>query len=443
MEIKHNIPEYGVSEFNKIFRDILESNFNYVRIRGEISEVKSAAKGQLYITIKDKNSIISAVIWESKLKYLKLQPEIGMEIIATGKITTWFRYKTTYQLDIDNLEVSGVGTLLQLIEERKKRLAAKGVFDKKNKKTIPFLPNKIGIITSPTGSVIHDIINRLKERFPVNVDLWPTSVQGIEASNLIIKAIKGFNDKNYQKKPDVIIIARGGGSVEDLMVFNDEKLVMAVFESKIPIISAIGHETDTTILDFVSDLRVPTPSAAAEKVVPVRKELIHQVSICSNRLFNSIDSRVKYFDGLISNLTRLLKDPKFILDKYKEYVLAYSKELSNSYKILFEKKFNMLHTCFLRLKSPEEILKLKKVQSKNIFKNLELQILQIINLNSFSLKNLKRLLNSNSIDFNLKKGFVILKKSNKIIKRSDQLRKHNNLQIKFYDKLVDIKIEKN
>ena len=238
MNTRHNIPEYGVTEFNKFVRDILESNFGYVRIRGEISELKSAAKGQLYITIKDKNSILSAVVWTSKIEFLSMQPELGLEVIASGKITTWSRYKTTYQLDIDNLEIAGEGALLKLIEDRKKRLAAKGVFDAKYKKPLPYPPTKIGIITSPTGSVVYDIINRLTERFPVNVDLWPTAVQGNEAAKMIINAIKGFNDDHYSEKPDVIIIARGGGSVEDLMVFNDEKLAVSVFESIIPIISS-------------------------------------------------------------------------------------------------------------------------------------------------------------------------------------------------------------
>ena len=192
------------------------------------------------------------------------------------------------------------GALLKIIEERKKRLAANGIFDVKFKRKLPYLPKKIGIITSPVGSVIHDIIKTLKERFPINVDLWPTAVQGNEAAEMIINAIKGFNADYYYEKPEVIIIARGGGSVEDLMVFNDEKLALVVFESKIPIVSAIGHETDTTIIDFVSDVRVPTPTSAAEKVVPLRKELITQIQGLTSRLLNLIDN-----NKLIVNLVLL------------------------------------------------------------------------------------------------------------------------------------------
>ena len=311
------------------------------------------------------------------------------------------------------------------------------------KKPIPFLPNKIGIITSPTGSVIYDIINRLKERFPINVDLWPTLVQGYEAVDLIIKAIKGFNNENYSIQPDVIIIARGGGSVEDLMVFNDELLAMAIFNSRIPIISAIGHETDNPIIDYVSDLRASTPTAAAEIAVPVRKELISQVNIWTDRLFHLMDIKLNYFNNLTSNLARLLKEPKFILDTYKEKLHANSKELYKSYKILIKNKFILLQDFFIRLKSPKEILNLEKIHSQNLFKNLESHILQKTNSCSFSLKSLIRVLKSNSVDNNLKKGFVILKKSKKIIKKPEQLRKKDNIQIKFFDGQIDVKIEKN
>ena len=270
MNRKINIPEYEVSEFNKAFKDVIQDNFDYIRIKGEISELKTATKGQIYLTLKDKVSILSGVIWEQKIKYLQLLPEVGMEVVVSGKITTWSKFKTTYQIDIDKIEISGEGALLKLIEDRKKRLKSKGIFDEEHKKEIPFLSSKIGVITSAEGSVIHDIINRVKDRFPTNIDLWPVPVQGVEAPEKIIEAIEGFNSSKYELNPDVIIIARGGGSTEDLMAFNDEKLAISVYDSKIPIISAIGHETDTTIIDYVSDLRAATPTAAAEKAFPLQ-----------------------------------------------------------------------------------------------------------------------------------------------------------------------------
>ncbi len=442
MSKKHNIPEYYISEFNKIIRDVVESNFGYVRLRGEISEIRPATKGQLYLTLKDDNSILSGVVWESKIKYLKLKPEIGVEVIATGKITTWSRYKTTYQIDIDNLELAGEGALLKLIEDRKKKLASKGIFDDKYKKQIPFLPNKVGVITSPTGSVIHDIINRINERFPVPIDLWPVSVQGTESAQTIIRAIKGFNDVSYFNKPDVIIIARGGGSVEDLMTFNDEELVMSVFESKIPIVSAIGHETDTTIIDYVSDHRAPTPTAAAEKIVPVRDELLHKINFCSERFLNSMKRIMVLKANLISNLSKLIREPRLILDSYKGRFLTISKDLYNSYSILKEQKINNLEKLYSKLISPENILKIKNLQYNNIHKNLEFQISQKTNLTRSGLNNLKRLLISNSVNNNLKKGFVILKKSNKIIKKSNQLNKIDKIKIKFFDSNINVKLKK-
>ena len=192
-----NIPEFYVSEFNNKFKEVIELNFGYVRIRGEISELKTATKGQIYLTLKDETSILSGVIWESKKNLISFKPEIGMEVIVTGRITTWSRFKTTYQIDIDKLEIAGEGVLLQLIEERKKRLKEKGLFDQKNKKELPYLPSRIGIITSPTGSVIHDIINRIKIRFILYADLWPVSVQGTDAVESIILAIPGHYGKNF------------------------------------------------------------------------------------------------------------------------------------------------------------------------------------------------------------------------------------------------------
>ena len=443
MITKHNIPEYGVTEFNKLVRDILESNYSYVKIRGEISEIKFANKGQLYIIIKDQDSILSSVVWESKIKFLAIQPEVGMEVIASGKITTWSRFKTTYQLDIDNIEVAGEGALLKLIEERKKRLFAKGIFDEKNKKQLPFIPNKIGIITSPAGSVIHDIINRLKDRFPVNVDLWPVAVQGKEAPSMIIQAIENFNDSKYYKQPDVIIIARGGGSIEDLMAFNDEKLALSVFKSKIPIVSAIGHETDNTIIDLASDLRASTPTASIEKIVPIRKELILEINRWSDRLTNSIHNKLKNLLDNYYSSVRFLKDPMHILDNKSKKLSNEYKNLLNYFKIIIVSKKNILQHNNLKLKSPDQFFNIKNIHTKNLFKNLDLLITQKINESILILKNVIRLLNSNSIDQNLKKGYVLIKKYNKIIKRAKNIEVQDSIQIKFFDKELKVKIKQN
>ena len=331
MSNKINVPEFEVSEFNRAFKELIETNFNYVRIKGEISEVKTATKGQIYLTLKDQDSILSGVIWDQKKKYLDINPELGLEIIATGKITTWSRFKTTYQIDIDKIEIAGEGALLKLVEERKKRLQKKGYLDQDKKKSLPFLPTRIGIITSPTGSVVYDIINRVNDRFPMPLDIWPVSVQGIDAVYDITQAITGFNEK-IENKPDVIIIARGGGSTEDLMAFNDEDLAIKVFESKIPIVSAIGHETDTTIIDLVSDLRASTPTAAAEKVIPVKYEIEEKIKNFSFKLDNKLRFKIESIKDNFEYLNKTLKAPNFIINLYNSKIIETFKKLEFSIK---------------------------------------------------------------------------------------------------------------
>ncbi len=442
MQSKINIPEYYVSEFNKLFRDVIESNFGYVRIRGEISEVKTATKGQIYLTLKDDNSIISGVIWNSKKEYLQFVPELGIEVIATGKITTWSRYKTTYQIDIDKLEIAGEGALLKLIEDRKKRLQGQGLFDKKYKKSIPYLPLRLGIITSPTGSVIHDIINGLKERFPINIDIWPVAVQGLEAATSIIAAVKGFNSSSYNDQPEVIIIARGGGSTEDLMTFNDEDLAKAVFKSNIPIISAIGHETDTTIIDYVSDLRAATPTAAAELVVPIKKELEDNVFNLSNRLNKLIQYIFFTKNEILFNLVRLLKPTNYVLKSYKEKFRLIFDNLNREIKNIREKKIFIFNNLVRIIKSPENLVKLKKNDLQKLYLDLQIIVNYKKNYQRKIFNDLLRLLNSSSIDSNLKKGYVLLSKSKKIIRNSKQIKKRDSIAIKFYDKTIGVNIKK-
>ena len=317
MNLNLNIPQYGVTQFNRALKDMIEDHFSYVSIKGEISEIRIATKGQIYLTLKDETSILSAVVWEQKTRSLAFEPEVGMEVTLIGKVTTWSKFKTTYQIDVDKIEIAGEGALLKLIEERKKRLEEKGYFEEVNKKKIPYLPSRIGVITSPTGSVIHDIINRVSNRFKIPIDLWPVAVQGAEAAKNIIGAINGFNEM-IDNQPDVIIIARGGGSTEDLMAFNDEKLAEVVSLSKIPIISAVGHETDTTIIDFVSDLRASTPTAAAELVVPVKTELINMISGLSQRMSYGIGNIFKENSADLQKLISLIKTPEQIINSYKE-----------------------------------------------------------------------------------------------------------------------------
>lgn len=288
-----NIPEYTVSELSGAVKRSIEDNFGFVRVRGELGRVTRAGSGHLYLDLKDEKAVISSVMWKGVASRLSIRPEQGMEVIATGKMST-FPGQSRYQLILDSLAPAGVGALMALFEERKKKLAAEGLFAPERKKPLPYLPEVIGVVTSPSGAVIRDILHRLRERFPRHVIVWPTVVQGRGAEEKIAAAINGFNAikaGGSVPRPDVLIIARGGGSLEDLWCFNEEVVARAAVASDIPLISAVGHETDTTLIDYVSDKRAPTPTAAAEFAVPVRSEL-HAEVLNKERRFAQAASRM-------------------------------------------------------------------------------------------------------------------------------------------------------
>ena len=441
MSNKINIPEFEVSEFNRSFKQVIENNFNYVRIKGEISEIKTATKGQIYLTLKDNQSILSGVIWEQKKNYLDIVPELGLEIVATGKITTWSRFKTTYQIDIDKIEIAGEGALLKLIEERKKKLKKKGYFDENKKKSLPYLPTRIGIITSPSGSVVYDIINRVNDRFPMPLDIWPVSVQGTDASPSICKAINGFNEM-IENRPDVIIIARGGGSTEDLMAFNDENLAVKVFESEIPIVTAIGHETDTTIIDLVSDLRASTPTAAAEKTVPVKKEIEILIKNLNLQLDNKIKSQLYIIKDKVEYLNKLLKAPSFIINMYSEKI----QQAINNVQSSIQNKIALLNLNLSNvsnsINTPDSLIKIKKILTKELSKNLEKIVSEKYQNSNRVLNSNLRLLNSNSISKNLKKGYSVLMNKNKIIKSVNELKINSDIKAKLVDGELEVNIKK-
>lgn len=272
-----NLPEISVSELSQSLKRTVEEAFPYVRLRGEVSGYRGPhSSGHVYFSLKDDSAKIDAIIWKGAFARMRFKPEEGMEVVATGKVTT-YPGKSSYQIVIDALEPAGVGALMALLEERRKKLAAEGLFDEARKKPLPYLPRTIGVITSPTGAVIRDILHRLSDRFPRRVLVWPVRVQGETCGPEVAAAIEGFNAMTadgVMPRPDVLIVARGGGSLEDLWGFNDEVVVRAAAASEIPLISAVGHETDFTLIDFAADRRAPTPTAAAEMAVPVRSELI-------------------------------------------------------------------------------------------------------------------------------------------------------------------------
>jgi exodeoxyribonuclease VII large subunit len=345
-----NIPEFSVSEITSLTKNILEENFERVRIRGEVSKIKEN-KGHLYFSLKDENFVLNAICWSSAVPLLQVFPEEGMEVVAEGKITTYAKSSiSSYQIKVDQIELQGEGALLKLIEQRKKNYKPEGYFNEEHKKPIPFIPDKIGIITSPTGAVIMDIINRVKDRYPTHLLIYPISVQGNKSAGEIIQGIEFFNKKI---NVDTIIIARGGGGVEDLISFNDENVVKAAFVSKIPIISAIGHETDFTLLDFVADYRASTPTAAAEKAVPEKNNLTEKIFALQKQLISGFNLFLKEKDKNIYQLVKSLNinNLKNLIREKKEKIKSFDKSLVNLLKNKFKYFQLNLNSIFSRLNS--------------------------------------------------------------------------------------------
>jgi exodeoxyribonuclease VII large subunit len=285
-----NSPALSVTELSGALKRTIETAFGQVRVRGEVSGFKRHNSGHCYFTLKDENACIDAVIWRTSATTLAFKPEDGAEVIATGRLTT-YPGRSKYQVVVDRMELAGEGALLALLERRKKALAAEGLFDPARKRKLPFLPRVIGVVTSPTGAVIRDILHRLEDRCPTHVILWPVPVQGDGAAERIVAAIRGF--ALLDRPPDLLIVARGGGSIEDLWAFNEEAVVRAAAESPIPLISAVGHETDTTLIDHAADLRAPTPTAAAELAVPVRSELFAELAELAHRARHCLARRAE------------------------------------------------------------------------------------------------------------------------------------------------------
>ena len=308
-----NASEFTVSEISGAVKRLVEDSFGNVRVRGEISGYRGPhSSGHAYFGLKDANAKIDAVIWKGAMAKLRFRPEEGMEVIATGKLTT-FPGSSKYQIVIDSIEPAGAGALMALLEERKRRLAAEGLFDADRKQLLPYMPRHIGVITSPTGAVIRDILHRVMDRFPCHVTVWPVRVQGDTTGAEVSNAVTGFNAMQGDARPDVLIVARGGGSLEDLWGFNDEAIVRAVADSDIPVISAVGHETDWTLIDYAADMRAPTPTGAAEMAVPVKADLDAAVTGLGARLAGGMRRGLDRKRQNLVGLTRALPNVDSIL----------------------------------------------------------------------------------------------------------------------------------
>lgn len=303
-----NQPEFTVSELSGAVKRVIEGEFGLVRVRGEVGRVSRPSSGHLYFDLKDDRSVIAAVSWKGQVARMQVRPEEGMEVVATGRMTT-FPGQSKYQLIVEDVAPAGAGALMAMLEKRRAALAAEGLFDAERKKPIPYLPGVIGVVTSPSGAVIRDILHRLRDRFPRHVLIWPVAVQGQDCAAQVAAAIRGFNaiePGGAVPRPDLIIVARGGGSLEDLWGFNEEIVVRAAAASRIPLISAVGHETDTTLIDFAADRRAPTPTAAAEMAVPVRMELLAHVDGFGARAMRAVVAGVGLRGQRLRDIARAL-----------------------------------------------------------------------------------------------------------------------------------------
>ena len=389
-------PILSVTELSLSLKSCVEQVFAHVKVRGEVSDVKKATSGHIYFSLKDKDSVLSAICWKGSSRQCAQHIQEGLEIICTGKLST-YPGRSNYQMIVEAAEPAGVGALLKLLKDRKEKLEKEGLFDPAHKKPIPFLPEVIGVVTSPTGAVIRDIIHRVSDRFPRHILVWPVAVQGEECAEQVAAAVRGFNtmpENGKIPKPDVLIVARGGGSLEDLWGFNEECVVRAVYESQIPVISAVGHETDTTLIDFVSDLRAPTPTGAAEKAVPVRFEIYNILNTKENNLKSAlnqscIESRLKLqkLSGRFPNLNEIIQS--FIQkmdDKTERLTLAIK-----TYLMRYEEKA----------------------------------------------KSMARLLQSYSYQAILERGFALISNGSKVITSSKMAKNQAKLDVQFSDGIVE------
>ncbi|MEL6961313.1 MAG: exodeoxyribonuclease VII large subunit [Pseudomonadota bacterium] len=354
-----NVAEFTVSELSGSLKRTVEDAYGYVRVRGEISGFKRAASGHLYFALKDDKALIDGVCWRGTAGRLTFQPEDGLEVVASGKVTT-YAGRSKYQIVVERLEPAGAGALMALLEERKKQLGAEGLFDRERKREVPFLPDIIGVVTSPTGAVIKDILHRIHERFPRKVLLWPVAVQGERAKDEVAAAIRGFNDlpaTGSIRRPDVLIVARGGGSLEDLWAFNEEIVVRAAAESEVPLISAVGHETDTTLIDLAADQRAPTPTAAAELAVPVHAELSSRLVDLGARLSNGMNRSLRERRQSIDGLARGLPDPTTLLGQAGQRLDELTERLPHGLRSHIDRARHKLAETKARLGSASSLLK--------------------------------------------------------------------------------------
>lgn len=430
---KSNIPEFSVSELSHALKRTIEDSYAHVRVRGELSRVSIAASGHMYSGLKDEKTVIDAICWKGTMSKLSIKPEEGLEVVCTGRLTT-YPARSNYQLIIETMELAGQGALLKMLEERRKKLTAEGLFAEERKKPLPLLPNVIGVVTSPTGAVIRDILHRLADRFPRHVLLWPVMVQGKGAAEQVAAAVRGFETitQHGLPKPDLLIVGRGGGSLEDLMPFNEECVVRAIAESTIPVISAVGHETDTTLADYAADYRAPTPTGAAEKAVPVRMELLAYLTEQDMRLTNAAQRNLSEKKQHIQTLSARLGTPDHLIETQSQSLDRLSDRLNHSFSHFISHKKQALVEHSARLRAPNHLVQDKTNQLNRWSEQLETARTKMLQPAQEHLTYLGKMLEAYSIENVLNRGFAaVMDDKGNVVTTPDNLKNGDEITLRF------------
>lgn len=435
---------YSLAELSSALRRLVEQSFDHVRVKAEVSRPMRAASGHVYFTLKDESATLDAVCWKSVAGQLETQPEEGLEVIATGKLTT-YPGRSKYQLVVQRLEIAGEGALLKQLEERRRRLAAEGLFDQHRKQPLPAMPRVIGIVTSPTGAVIRDILHRLEARFPVQVLVWPVLVQGSDAAAQVSAAIRGFDaiaEDAAIPRPDLVILARGGGSLEDLMAFNDEEVVRAIAGCSLPLISAIGHETDTTLSDYAADLRAPTPTAAAELATPVASELHARLGELESRLVRATSQRLELAETSLNAAGRALADPDMLIHGKAQRLDLAEAGLGRVIGLHLDKYGKHLASLAERLPSPAQQLAEAAGRLDRNADRLEDRINRLLTAHATRLDGASRLLEASSFLSVLKRGFALVRDAEGgVVRQASAVQPEARLVLHFADGTRQVQAE--
>lgn len=423
-------PALSVTELSTQIKRAMEGQFNQVKVRGEISGYKLHSSGHAYFALKDKDAVIDGVCWRGTKLGVKL--EEGLEVIIQGRVTT-YPGRSKYQIVVEQAESAGEGALLKLLMERKKRLQEEGLFNRR--RPLPFFPHRIGVITSPTGAVIRDILHRISERFPTHVVVWPVAVQGEGAAEQITAAIQGFNTLEENQRPDVLIVARGGGSLEDLWAFNEEIVVRATAQSQIPIISAVGHETDTTLIDYAADLRAPTPTAAAEFVTPVLSQLVLKVTDTKQTFTRLILGQLENYSLKLKTFTHQFPDARSIIENATQKLDDWMERLGRSFVYGLSSRQNQMMILVKAIKTPREQLNQSSLLYEQYLGRFQRASLQNHENYKKALDVLAARLEQSSFNKILEKGFVLVKGNDgNPLTTSEKLKgQETDLELCFYD----------